>query len=127
MIKYLELGIYGYKGGELSPPYCKDKLEELILCQDDILYKIFDDLDEEDELDWTEFKEQAKLVPVEEFSKKLELYITALLDNTYAGMDERVVAFYKLDTDTNTMEEVSADKIFKSVDISYIHSRLFND
>lgn len=127
MIKYLELGIYGYKGGKLSTPCCKDKLEDLILYQDDILYKIFDDLDEEDELDWTEFKEQAKLVPIEEFSQKLEKYISALLSNIYAGTDESVTAFYKLDTDTNKMKELTASKIFEMIDISYIHSGLFKE
>lgn len=127
MIKYLELGVYGYKGGELSTPYCKDKLEDLIVHQDDILYKIFDDLDEEDELDWVEFKEQAKLVPMEEFSQKLEKYISTLVDNIYADTEESVTEFYKLDTDTNKMKELSAGEIFKIIDISYIHSGLFKE
>lgn len=97
---------------------------DLILHQDDFLYRSFKYLDPEDELDWKEFYAKVANLPDQEIQKGVSNFIKMLLDNSYAGIEESVTAFYTLDISNNKFNELSEREILNIIDFNYIIERI---
>ena len=105
--KILELGCFGYKGGELSTPYMYDSIEDFIVSSVRVWDKLY--IKNRDHGNETGEKWVAAATK-EEIIEVVDEAMDDIFDNIYAGGEEHVTALYKVNTTSYLLDEITYDR-----------------